>query len=391
MPTGYKDKQRNVFHMLYFFNFQYSPNNAANNRLLAYYRAFDQMGVKAHVVYVHPDRHYSKIEEKFSNLQVTYLWNKFLPYSGFFGKLTYGRYVNRFISMLKPGDIVYTYSVSALTRECTKIEGVKVYAERTEHPEASAGYPSPLAALTPEEHYETLHRLAGLFVISEPLRDYYSSQGVANSKIEIINMTVDPSRFLEIHKTSCKDRYIAYCGTASNNKDGVDELIKSFAIVAQHIPDVKLYIIGKTPSKEQKFGNMKLVESLGLKDRVLFTGIVKAENIPQLLMNAEVLALDRPDNLQAKYGFPTKLGEYLLTENPVVVTAVGDIPKFLKDGVSALIARPGDVEDFSSKLIWALTHKDEAARIGHRGYIVAMEQFNSFTETHKMVKFFMKQ
>lgn len=376
--------------MLYILNFQYSPNNAATNRLLAYYRAFDQMGVKAHVIYVHPDRQYSRIDEKFSNIQITYLWNKFLPYRGFFGKLTYGRYVSRFLSMLKPGDIVYTYSVSALTRACTQIKGVKVYAERTEHPEASAGFPSSLAALTPEEHYETLQRLAGLFVISEPLRDYYSSHGVANSKIEIINMTVDPSRFMKIHKTSCKDRYIAYCGTASNNKDGVDELIKSFAIVAQQLPDVKLYIVGKTPSKEQRFGNMELVESLGLKDRVLFTGIVKSENIPQLLMNAEVLALDRPDNLQAKYGFPTKLGEYLLTKNPVVVTAVGDIPKFLKDGVSALIAKPSDAEDFSSKLIWALTHKDEAARIGRVGCSVAMENFNSFTEAQKIVKFLKK-
>ena len=373
--------------MLYILNFQYSPNTAANNRLLAYYGAFDQMGVKAHVVYVHPDRQYSRIDEKFSNIRITYLWNKFLPYRGFFGKLTYGRYVSRFLSMLKPGDIVYTYSVSALTMACTKIEGVKVYAERTEHPEASTGFPSPLAALTPEEHYETLQRLAGLFVISEPLRDYYSTQGVEKSKIKIINMTVDPSRFLNIHKTSCKDRYIAYCGTASNNKDGVDELIKAFAIVAQRIPDVKLYIIGKTPSKEQKFGNMELVKSLGLKDRVVFTGIVKAVDMPLLLKNAEVLALDRPDNLQAKYGFPTKLGEYLLTSNPVVVTAVGDIPKFLKDGVSALIAKPCDGEDFSSKLIWALTHKDEATRIGREGYSVAMEHFNSFTEAQKMVKF----
>ena len=114
---------------------------------------------------------------------------------------------------------------------------------------------------------------------------------------------------------------------------------------------------------------------------------MKAEAIPQLLMNAEVLALDRPDNLQAKYGFPTKLGEYLLTKNPVVVTAVGDIPKFLKDGVSALIAKPSDAEDFSSKLIWALTHKDEAARIGRAGCSVAMENFNSFTEAQKIVKF----
>lgn len=373
--------------MLYILNFQYSPNNAANNRLLAFYKACDQMGIKAHIVYVHPDRQYSRIKDKFSNLHITYLWKRFLPYRGFFGKFTYGRYVRRFLSMLKPGDIVYTYSVSALTMVCTQLEGVKVYAERTEHPEASSGFPSPLAALTLEEYDDTLRRLTGMFVISEPLRDYYITRGVDKSKIEIINMTVDPSRFLKIQKTACKDRYIAYCGTASNNKDGVDELIKAFAIVAKEVEDVKLYIIGKTPDVEDKSGNLKLVSDLGIKERVVFTGMVKAADMPQLLKNAEVLALDRPDNLQAKYGFPTKLGEYLLTKNPVVVTSVGDIPKFLKDGESAFIARPCDKFDFSSKLILALTHKEEAARIGLEGYKVAMEHFNSFTETQKMVKF----
>lgn len=106
-----------------------------------------------------------------------------------------------------------------------------------------------------------------------------------------------------------------------------------------------------------------------------------------MLKNAEVLALDRPDNLQAKYGFPTKLGEYLLTENPVVITSVGDIPKFLKDGVSALIAKPFDSEDFSSKLIWALNNREEAEIIGKNGKDIAVKSFNSFSETRKLVDF----
>ena len=119
--------------------------------------------------------------------------------------------------------------------------------------------------------------------------------------------------------------------------DGVDELIKSFAIVNKTHPEVKLYIIGKTPDKNDASGNLKLIENLGVKDSIVFTGIVSAADIPQILKNAAVLALDRPDSLQAQCGFPTKLGEYLLTENPVIVTKVGDIPLFLKDGETALL------------------------------------------------------
>ena len=129
-----------------------------------------------------------------------------------------------------------------------------------------------------------------------------------------------------------------------------------------------------------------MVESLGLKDRIVFTGVVCSQEMPQLLKNAEVLLLARPDGLQAKYGFPTKLGEYLLTENPVVVTKVGDIPKFLKDGESALLAEERNASSFSSKVIWALEHPEESAIIGKEGLRVAIKEFNSKTETAKMVK-----
>ena len=373
--------------MLYILNFEYLPNTAFGNRLVAFYRYLDQMAIDATVVYLNPNKKYEKLTETFNTIKVKYYWKSFIPYRGVFRKFLVSLYVKRFLSNLKPGDIVYTYSISKLTSLCQNVPDVKVFAERTEHPEASHGYPHPLLSLTEEEYICTVRKLDGLFVISKPLKEYYCSLGLDKSKIEIINMTVDPSRFFNLHKTSCSVRYIAYCGNASNNKDGVDELIKAFALVANSVKDVKLYIIGDIPTKEQKFENYELAKSLGIADRIVFTGMVKSSEIPQLLKNAEILALDRPDNLQAKYGFPTKLGEYLLTQNPVVVTSVGDITEFLIDGKSALIAKPCDPQDFSSKLIWALKNPKEASRIGLCGYEVAMNNFNSFNESNKMINF----
>lgn len=374
--------------MLYIIEYAYNPNTASGNRLLGYFRQWDKMGVEAKVYYLAPSTGYDIVSEKFQHIKFEYCWNRLIPYKKFIKRFFINKYIQKITRELVPGDIVYTYTISLITEQCLKVSGVKVFAEVTEHPKVCSPVADPSLLLDEQSYIDTILKLSGLFVISNPLKQFFQQYGIPSSKIHIINMTVDPSRFLKIHKTNCKDRYIAYCGTASNNKDGVDELIKAFAIVAQRISDVKLYIIGKTPSKKQKFGNMELVKSLSLKDKVVFTGIVKAVDMPQLLKNAEVLALDRPDNLQATYGFPTKLGEYLLTKNPVIITAVGDIPEFLNDGVSALIAKPSDAEDFSSKLIWALTHKDEAARIGREGCSVAMEHFNSFTEAQKIIKIF---
>lgn len=70
-------------------------------------------------------------------------------------------------------------------------------------------------------------------------------------------------------------------------------------------------------------------------------GDVHRDKVPELLCRSKILALARPDNLQSEGGFPTKLGEYLSTGNLVIITDVGDIPFYLKDGESALIAKAG--------------------------------------------------
>ena len=198
-------------------------------------------------------------------------------------------------------------------------------------------------------------------------------------------MIVDPDRFMGVEKQSSAP-YIAYCGTATNTKDGVDELIKAFAITVSQHPEYKLYIIGSTPSKKQHFGNLELAKSLGIESKVVFTGIVPSSEIPQMLKNASILALDRPNNLQAQYGFPTKLGEYLLTANPVVITSVGNIPLFLKDMESALIVEPQNPHAFSKKINWAIEHPKEAQIIGSNGKRIAEKFFNPIIETKKIIE-----
>lgn len=370
--------------MIYFLNYQYCPNIASENRLQGYYRALDGLGVRTTVVYVHPNKNYDKVKGSYTNIRFVYLWNSIMLYRGFFRNLTLNRYLKKFVEQLKPGDIVYTYNVSIITKMCEEVDGIKVFAERTEHPGASTGFPCPQLALPPEALRNTLQKLSGLFVISQTLKDYYESVGVDSSKIHIINMTVDIERFKEIQKEKT-EKYIAYCGTASNNKDGVDQLIKAFALVIEHHPMYKLYIIGNAPSKNQQFDNLNLVKSLGIEDKVVFTGLVPSERMPQLLKNAEILALARPDNLQAKFGFPTKLGEYLLTANPVVVTSVGEIPLFLKDGVSALLVEPDDPKLFAEKLNWVIENPEKAKKIGKTGKTIAEKCFNSETETQKLL------
>ena len=360
----------------------YEPNTAYFNRAFGYINAMSENGIAATMCFFWPNAKKDKVDREYPYITFRYYWEA-LPQGRISKYISYVWAIQRFFSQLRDGDIVYVYNMQDILSFLIRKKGIKVFHEVTEHPSVYK-LGTRLHFVSLSNYLKLCRKLDGLFVISTALRDFFIQQGVNRDRITIVNMTVDPSRFEGLNKLSI-ERYIAYCGTVSNNKDGVDQLIKAFSIVVSKYPDVKLYIIGSIPSFEEQKGNIHLIEELGLQKSVVLTGMVQASEMPQLLKNAEVLALARPDNLQAKFGFPTKLGEYLLTENPVVVTKVGDIPLFLEDRISALLCEPGNVSAFADSLKWALSHKDKARIIGKNGAVVAKVRFNSYTESKKLI------
>lgn len=366
---------------LYFVKTDYKPNTAPDNRFLSFVAGFSQLDVEVEVVFVLSDDKGSRITKQWPHITVTYLWDKLNIKNRYLRQLSYTLLARCFVNGLKEGDKVVLFDSQRMMFPLIKKNGVKVFVEKTEHP-----FAYHVRTINMKKYVEWCKHLDGMFVISTALRDYFGNHNVPSEKIHIINMTVDPQRFIGLTKQDVEHPYIAYCGTASNNKDGVDELIKAFAIVAEQHPNYRLFIIGKGLTKDDDSTNRQLVERLNLLDKIVFTGVVNAEEMPQLLKNATILALDRPNNLQAQYGFPTKLGEYLLTENPVVVTRVGDIPLFLKDGESALLSEPQNAEAFAAKLIWAIEHPVDASIIGKAGSEVAKKEFNCMIESRRMYK-----
>ena len=366
--------------MLYVVFAAYKPNQAPTNRMLAIMKGFDELGVEARLVFLYPNIDCDRLEEgRFKHIKVEYLWNNRRWHNKYFRFLCSFIDAQRFAKSLEAGDSVLLFGGAGYIHYFTAIDGIKVYQERTEHPMVN-----PLELPFMQKRYiKHIPDLDGVFVISYGLTRVMEEFGAKN--VHVVNMLVDSSRFDSLKKT-CKEKYIAYCGTASNNKDGVDDLIKAFAIVVRSHPDVTLKIMGKAPSKDDESGNMRLVEKLGVKDKVDFTGVVKSQDMPQMLKNATIVALARPDSIQAQCGFPTKLGEYLLSENPVVVTRVGDIPLFLCDKETALLSQDKNPEQFASKIIWALEHPEEAAEIGRRGAQVALRAFNYLTEAKKVIE-----
>lgn len=260
--------------------------------------------------------------------------------------------------------------------------GIKIFHERTEYPFVVADK-SILGKINLGFYLKyVIKQFDGIYVINGALKKYFAS--LTSCDICIVNMVVEPSRF-EHHprKPVDKNTIITYCGTLEGDKDGVLILIKSFARIANKFLRAKLRLIGSLKNEITKEKITSLVKDLKIEDRVEFTGFVGREEIPGFLINSDILALSRPNNKQAEGGFPTKLGEYLATGNPVVITDVGEISLFLKDKINAYIAAPDSVDEFSKKLLEALSDNNRE-RIGLEGKKLVYNEFNYLTQAKKI-------
>lgn len=259
-----------------------------------------------------------------------------------------------------------------------------VFAEQTEIP--SYGFTPTLKQFFVEKiRFYAVKHFSGLVVISEALRKYYTQMGVNN--IEVINMFVDSSRFNNITIES-EEPYIVYCGTISTHKDGVDTLLKAYYQYHCKFPNVKLYLVGDFENDIVKNEILYIIKVNNLDSVVVLKGRINADQMPSLLSGAHMLVLARPQNTQTQYGFPTKLGEYLATGKPVVVTKVGDIPLFLTDKVNAFLSEPNDEVDFAKKMVWVTENYEEALKVGNQGKSLVDNEFSSITQGAKALAFF---
>ena len=229
--------------------------------------------------------------------------------------------------------------------------------------------------------------LDGMIVMTNNLLNYYKQLTSQKTRFEIINMTVDISRFINMRQMIIPEfNYLAYCGGLSQRKDGIITLIEAFSQVLIIHSELKLIIIGEGTKLENEL-IFNTIKKFGIIDKVILTGYLPKEDIPEFLSNSIGLILPRPNSFQAEGGFPTKLGEYLASGKPVIATRVGEIPKFLIDGENAFIAEPESKESLVAKMVELLSDPIRSRVIGFKGQQLIKKEFNHIVQSKKLYGF----
>jgi glycosyltransferase involved in cell wall biosynthesis len=290
------------------------------------------------------------------------------------------KYIDGIVSFSRKNSILQTIIL------ISKVWNIKSYHERTELPYIVGKSNSLVGKLKYDYYLKCLiPRFHGIFVITDKLEAFFKPY---NENIKKILTVVDLNFFssMDAQTPQYKFPYIAYCGTMKGQKDGVPTLIQSFSLLKKDFPDYKLLLIGND-SEENTRDVRKQIDKLSLHDSVKFTGFVARKEMPQLLVNADLLVVSKLDVEQNSGNFPIKVGEYLSTGVPTVLTKVGEIPKFLKDMETSYLAEPNSADDFYKKMKEALENYKIAMEIGKNGQKLAQRLFDYKIQAQEMASF----
>ncbi|MDZ7721977.1 MAG: glycosyltransferase family 4 protein [candidate division KSB1 bacterium] len=253
---------------------------------------------------------------------------------------------------------------------------IKIVSERNELPIEIINNKHRIVSLYKRFLYPWLFKLFdGYSVISSQLQKFYSSYTGERCQITLLPMTVDFSRFENVLIDNNKDvKFIFYAGSLDQSKDGINHLIRAFLRVHKKLLNWELWIAGISDDSSDIV--CSTIGDPDFEKKVKFLGLVSRDKIPALLLSSEVCVLPRPDSLQARHGFPAKLGEYLASGKPVITTNVGEIPSYLSKEEVFYISKDTIEVNLAETLLFVYSHYDQALEKGQRGRQKAYQVFS---------------
>jgi glycosyltransferase involved in cell wall biosynthesis len=207
----------------------------------------------------------------------------------------------------------------------------------------------------------TLRHAHHVVTVAEALRGDLQRCGIEETRLSVVHNSA-PALPPTVRETRARLRaklrlsgdtwIIAAVGRLSLEKGHLD-LIRAFAAVRARVPNSHLVIAGEGPERARV--ERSIVRS-GLQQHVTLLGDV--QDVASVYHLADTVAL--PSTTE---GCPSVLLEAMAAGVPVVATRVGGIPEIVADGRTALLVRPGAIDELAQAICRMLLDRPLAGRL----------------------------
>jgi glycosyltransferase involved in cell wall biosynthesis len=186
------------------------------------------------------------------------------------------------------------------------------------------------------EYYEALRYASKIFVVTEPMKQYYENALNTKNKVTVISNGTD-SDIIKCDKKVKREEDLVYLADLDWPYHNLEFLLRALKDNTLH-----LTVIGDgkyLPTMK------KYTQNLGITDKVTFAGWIPYENLKNHLCKAKVGVVGRPfiSNIGYLYAIPVKTYDYLAAGLPVVGygpknSALEDFIR--KNAIGAYVSQP---------------------------------------------------
>lgn len=184
----------------------------------------------------------------------------------------------------------------------------------------------------------TLRRMDALCVVSRFLAA--SIERRVRRRIDIVPNPVDTNLFRRAMRAAPRQDRLLFVGRLAPEKR-VDLILEAIARLSRRLPRLSLRVIG-TGSEEAAL--IRLARTLGIADRVEFSGVMPRERVPEGMAAADLLIL--PSDVET---FGSVLVEALATGRPVLATRSGGPIDIVEPSVGGLVSG-GDAAELAEAI-----------------------------------------
>lgn len=222
---------------------------------------------------------------------------------------------------------------------------------------------------------------------AQAVRDFvHRNEGCPNAKMVVIPSGVDTDRFRpqagQEHRSGLgldPARPVVGIVTRMRARKGVEEFLRSLALVRESCPDVQGVVVGAV---ELDAGLRQLVEELGVGDRLWLLG--PRQDVPEVLRAFDVFVLASHDE-----GMSNAILEAMATELPVVATDVGGTGEVVRPGETGTLVPARDPCALARAVSELLADPDRRAAMGRHGRAVVVEHFSARAMVRQMEQLYL--
>lgn len=192
------------------------------------------------------------------------------------------------------------------------------------------------------------HYFNGLICISTNILNYYSKYNSNLLLIPILSGT--PKAIPTLPKYQNNDTFnMCFTGFIDVYKENFDVFFHALMLLKQKKKFFKFNMYGPLNNIE-KCKISKLLKYYQIEDNVVYHGFIESNKVQSVLMKNNLLISVRKETLQNKYGFSTKLSEYLVSGVPALITKVSDNSLYFKDKFNCFFTNPESPQQIAEKI-----------------------------------------